>query len=253
MRLNLNNIINRHKNIPALVIAHGPSLNEYLPILDQLKQKGIILIDCNEFYDFHKVNPTYWCFASSVLRIDNQINYINKTDSVIVYANSVDFTNKNWIEQNIKTDIIAYDQRHFQYKTCNELMQSSLKNYGGYSWNGLCCNNIDRTRLTIQEELQKMTMYSKHYKTGDSIAVHELALAVLLGCNPVYFIGIDLDYRLGYANNIKYNVPMDGLSENYDRIVEDMEIIRDSAKVIGIELINLNNLSYLPFNKGKIE
>jgi hypothetical protein len=255
MKLQFSDIIGKHLNVPALVIAHGPSLNDYLSRLEDLKQKGFIIIDCNNYYDFHKIKPDYLCFASNYETIAKKIDHLNIChDSTIIYANSVDFTDDTWIQNNLKCNYVAYDQRHFQHKNCNELMGSNLKDYGGYTINGQCCQYIDKNRITIQEELQKLTGYYRHYKTGDTIALHEIALAVLLKCNPIYFIGIDLNYHLGYANNFVDPIIEKNHFDIYNhRIFEDLKIIKESANNIGIEIINLNkNSTFDLFNTGKI-
>ena len=239
MKLEFGAIINKHKNRPALVISHGPSLNAYLTKLQTLKEKEFILIDCNEWMDFSNTIPHYWVIANSSLTVCSWKEKINnyKNNTILVYADSIDTTNKQWVAQNIEVDYLSYDQRHFNETPCS--IRSS------------CCANIEKSRKTIQEELRDYCKVDFKYGTGDSVSIHQIALAVLLGCNPVYFVGIDLNYSLGYANNLPSS-PHNELLICKPRIINDIKIIENSAKNINIEIINLNKNSDFPFKTGEI-
>jgi hypothetical protein len=41
-----------------------------------------------------------------------------------------------------------------------------------------------------------------HYSSGSSIALHMIALALLMDCNPIYVTGVKLDYRVRYAKSL---------------------------------------------------
>ncbi len=241
MKLEFKDIINKHKNRSALVVAHGSSLNNYLDKLDKLKKKGFILLDCNEWYCFHKNIPDYWVTANNEINMKNSCNRINKYNITIFYADSVDLTDRQWADEKIKCNYLPYDQRHFSGKQCIPTSD--------------CCKHIIPDRLTIQEELMKYTSYLKKYSTGHLVSVHMLSFAILMGCNPIYFIGMDLNYGKGYAKHFQHvrEVPAAEFSSYVDYTIEDLEIVRDSAKNIKVDIINLNKDSEFDiFKKGSL-
>jgi len=73
-----------------------------------------------------------------------------------------------------------------------------------------------------------------------------LALAIILGCNPIYITGVDLDYSRGYVkpgvtNNDNFNL-------YFDRIIKDFYIINKSAKKKGVEIFSIGK--DIPINKS---
>jgi hypothetical protein len=233
MRLNFSDIIGRHKGAPALVIGHGPSLNNYINMLPFYRSKGVILFGCNEWFRIYLNAPNYVVYASNMDTLGAYVDVINSNADklFVIYADSVDLVDRSWVETNIKCDYIGYDQKHFDSRPCCD------RN---------CCKHIIPGRLTIQEELQKFTGHTCHYGSGDTVAVHMLASAILMGCNPIYIVGVELSYDVGYANNsgnLISKVRIAELSDYSERICSDFEKIRDSAKRIGTRIINLNKQS----------
>lgn len=244
MNKQFKDIIDKHKNKPCLVVAHGPSLTDYLDKIQQYKERGFVIIDCNDFYNFHDVTPTYIMFASSENTMLANKKKLNKLNTTVVYADSADLTDKKWIEENITCDYLPYDQRHFDGKKC-----VVCNSFG-------CGKNFISNRRTIQEELQIFTGHNTHYGTGDTVTLHMLSLSILLGCNPIYVVGFELDYTKGYAKSkVPLNVPPPSSFTSYtDNLMNDLTIIRDSAKNIGTEVINLNKETTFDILKsGEIE
>lgn len=243
MKLDFCHIINRHRRAPAIVLAHGPSLNLYLDKLEGLKHRGFILIGCNEWYLFHRqIYPHYWITANSVNNVVVDAPKINYFGVTLFYSDSIDLTSRGWVDANIFVDYLPYDQRHFKGKQCNA------------SWYG-CCDRIIPGRLTIQEQLSRYTKSSTHYGPGSTVTLHMLSFAILLGCDPIYFVGIDLDYRLGYAkNSINRATPeVDTLNDFVPDILKDMRVIKKSAQKIGVKIRNLNiNSHYSTFPIGRL-
>jgi len=231
MRLSFKDVEDRHKGSPAFVAAHGPSLNPHLCRLTELKQTGYIIIGCNEWYTFHEFcPPQYYVLANTIYTMKRQISIINRYGLIAVYASSVDFTDFGWIENNTKCDYLPYRQ------------------------------HINGPEVqSIQETLCKHTNQTEPYGSGDTVALHMIALSVILGCNPIYFAGIDLDYTLGYAQNSN---PQEfvigneiGAMNNYlDRNLKNLSIIYNAAKSIGVEIYNLNqNPSYNTVPVGTLD
>jgi hypothetical protein len=231
MKLQFKDLIDKHKGKPAIVVGHGPSLNTHIKKICELKNK-FILFGCNEWYHIYQDAPHFWVIANNQQTIKTDINIINTRakDSIICYADSVDLTDRAWIDKNLFCNYLPYDQRHFNSKPC-----------GCKS-----CYQIIPGRLTIQEEFQKYTGSEKRYGSGDTVLLHSLSIAVLCGCDPIFITGLDLDYKKGYAKNkgnLISKVCVKELSHYSGRIVKDLGIINDCAKAIGrtIKVLNPGN------------
>lgn len=223
MELIFRDIIDSHLGEEAFIIAHGPSLNNYIPKIPEFAKEGV-LIGCNEWFPIYSTPPAYWVLSNNVMTIRTEIDTMNMLagKTTIVYADTVDNTDKNWIYDNLKADYLPYDQRHKKGKPCNP--------------EDKCCFHLNPYRLTIQEEVQKYTGYHEIFYGGDTVILHCLSLAILLGCNPINIIGIDLDYKKGYANNncnliskISY---LDTFDDIRDRLILHLQILVNSAKNI---------------------
>ena len=162
-------------------------------------------------------------------------------------------------------DYLPYDQRHFEQKNCITILRefkdyfTKEKNFefkgignnsvmwkpprcksgSGFSIKGECC--FGKQDITLQEFLEQLCSNREHYSTGDTVAVHMIAFAIIMGCNPKYLSGIDLNYSKGYANGA--NVPLDHYTmwqDNSDNLVNDLKILNECALKRGIRIINLN-------------
>ena len=118
-------------------------------------------------------------------------------------------------------------------------------------------NNPPRT--TLQEYLQNLTGASQHYSTGDTVSMHAIAFAIIMGCNPIYISGLDLDYNKGYANSDKDDWKAKAQGPNAwtpvrENLQNDIRVLSESAKKRGIEIINLNpDPWYDSFEVGKLK
>jgi len=233
MLLTFDDVISSHRGQRCIVLGHGPSLNDHIDKLQAYKDQGYILIGCNTWNEFYpECAPQYWVNVNNQDHSQNLMPIINKHKPIWVYADSVDLTSKRWIDTHIEGDYLPYDQRHYNSKKCG-------------SCRGGCVNFIPN-RLTIQEELQKISGVKPHYGGGHTVALHMLTLGILLGCSEVYAVGIDLNYRLGYAKNTVNRTPLRGDLNYYDKenygsdIFKDLNIINDSAKSVGTKIYNAN-------------
>jgi|3_EtaG_2_1085321.scaffolds.fasta_scaffold27543_2 hypothetical protein len=109
-------------------------------------------------------------------------------------------------------------------------------------------------RLTIQEVLQSTCGHEQHYSTGDTVALHAIAFAIIMGCNPIYIAGMDLDYGKGYAENEDVPVPVNNdWSRLAHNLKNDLRILDESARLRGTKIINLNKETwYHEFEKGEL-
>jgi len=99
---------------------------------------------------------------------------------------------------------------------------------------------------------------------GHTVVIFGIMFAVIMGCNPVYITGMDLDYEAGYADNdnergihTKKHINPGNLGHwkyvyrNF--LLDDMKILKESAELLGIKIINLNkNTWYDVFEFGNL-
>tara|TARA_R110000824_G_scaffold101386_6_gene240879 strand:- start:12836 stop:13972 length:1137 start_codon:yes stop_codon:yes gene_type:complete len=155
---------------------------------------------------------------------------------------------------------------------------------GHWSPKNKCCRNLDGS-LTLQEELQVLSGHEQHMTPGHTVGMFALTFAVIMGCDPIYVSGFDLNYNLGYASSIEPGINVDspgpGCSAHintedaqliaaracfistHDRpawvvyykqfLLDDMRILKESAENLGINIINLNKDSWHEvFEKGEL-
>jgi hypothetical protein len=232
-------IINIEANKTAFVCGLGPSLGDSIKFINE-NRTNIVFISCNDIDLVCDIIPDYWVFANSISTIVSMYERIIKyKDSVIVHSDSVDTTPIEWIEKNlINVKYIGYDQRHFDNKKCSNCPNN--------------CNNFVENRLTLQEELQNYTGNPSRYGSGDTVALHMLALSILLGCKKIYLTGVDLNYKKGYFNSKTIN--SDSFDPYLENILNDFKIILESAEKVGVQIINLSQDSPLStiFNTEKL-
>ena len=313
MKLEYSDILNKHKNTPCFIALHGPSLTNEIKLRTQelQKEKKLLRISVNNWFDFFDTNPDYWVVSNSEFTIENSMkqsnvwdyydyekNCFNKYNVPLFYNTTADLTTEEFINKNLKCDYLPYDTRHFKQHDCikilnnfkdyyNENKNFNFKFYGnnsqiwqrpnvkglpdwkkklhgriagGFDTRAKCCNNIGTT--TLQEQLQNLSGHSQHMGTGQTVGVTALAFAVLMGCNPIYFTGMDLDCEKGYAQNKNYNHTKLSINQGHighwkhifkDFLLDDMRIIKQSAELMGIKIINLNSKSwYNTFEFGNL-
>lgn len=241
--LSLKDLQDSHVGQAGLVLAHGPSLNKIKPHLEDFRKANGVIFGCNDWYKMYSVTPDYWVMANADINVQTECKKIHESQDqlrALIYADSADVTDRRWIEKNFNVPVLAYDQRHFQGSPCSK---RRLKPYKILKRrllrNKICCDQIIPGRLTIQEYLAKYLGSEMRYSTGNTVALHQISLAIIAGCNPIYFVGVDLDYRLGYANK---SFPPDVAYFDLDKneILRDLLTIRDAADKKGIQIKNLN-------------
>lgn len=247
MRLQINDIIGRHKNQKCIIVGHGPSLNDFVHILKDYKDKGFIIVGCNNWYEFYEhCPPHYWLNANNEDTVIRFLPIINKhKETTFIYADSIDLSEKHVFENKIESDWLTYDQRHFKGKKC-----VSCPTYK-------CDKFLDEKRLTIQEELQKLTGYHELYSSAHTVAIHMLSFAALMQFSEIYIVGLDFDYHNGYAKNTTNRSAAPHINHfdlhNFGAATSnDVEIVNNSAKRIGTKFYNTNlsswwkNIEYKP-------
>lgn len=225
-RNSISNIIDLHKNAPAFITGHGGSLNNFKDKIPEFQKSGGIRFDCNDWFLFLDHKPSYWVMASTIDTVKNHVGWINRVNVPVLYADSVDLTDKLWINKSVHAPYLPYDQRHHNCSPCGSISGNQ------------CCQNIIPGRLTIQEELKKLSGHNNLYG-GETVAAHMIAFALLMGCNPIYVIGLDGSYKkTGYASDkIK---PRFGWELNMAAIMEDWVNLAAHAKAMDRNIIQLN-------------
>lgn len=270
VKLSESDIIDSHKGEVAAICLHGPTLSEYLgPIIGRQRDGNLVRFSPNNWFQFMGFDsfPDYWVLASNVDTIGAYSGTINSVESKILFADSVDLTPMEFVEENIEKDFFPYDQRHFKGDKCLDILGHFRKHHienknfdfsrygnnttmwqppfsgtpGGVDIKGRCCHRIVENRKTIQELLQDYTGYEQHYSTGSTVALHMIAFAIIMGFEKIYIAGMDLDYALGYANK-DIQAPEDFWKNSPETrsLINDLNILNESAKRKGCRIINLN-------------
>jgi len=237
MRNKIENLVDKHKGKTAIVMGLGPSLNTCLDKFREISKndemrENLVFISCNRCHMFLEIDLDYWVLANAEMTINNSYPAFNAMKrGELVYANSVDTTPMSKVDKLLKINYTPYDQRHFDGKKCpNERA---------------CCRNVlDEQKITIQELLQQYTKYPEKYGTGATVALHMLALSVIIGCKKIFMAGVDLTYKLGgYASKKIPHPKTDAFTPYFGRMVQHLKIIDSSAKNIGASIFNLNKKS----------
>jgi hypothetical protein len=277
-QLKISDIIDKHKGEPCFIACHGPSLNQYKRELVSARKEGKILrLSVNNWWDYFENPPDYWILSSSehAFTVRKVFPILSTTATPLFFSDDGDFTPKSFIEENLKSDWLVYDQRHWEGKDCIQILKQFKKHYeenkdfhfarfgnneimwhpprcftnSGHALDRRCCAQNVPPRVTLQEELQRLTGATAHYSTGDTVALHAISFAIIMGCNPIYVAGMDLDYNKGYANpemkdwKTKASGPNDW-TPVYKNLQNDIKILNHSAKNIGTRIVNLNKDSW---------
>jgi hypothetical protein len=219
MQLFLNNLVNAEKNRPCLVMAHGPSLVSSLYFQEELFKLNPVLISCNYWYKFLPFDINYWIVANNELSVyeDHEI-YSQFKNTKLLYAESVYSEDLRHKTPPLYIDYFRYDERNYNFETQTP--------------------NINRL-------LSWYTNYSEFYRSSATVALHMLAFAIILGCNPIYISGMDLDHKKGYAFNARQKRELNDtylkeLDEFRNDIIKSLITINSSAKNIGTRIYSFD-------------
>lgn len=177
-------LVDREKGRPCLVAGTAPSAVDF-----PYDRFDGVYVTCGDgplrFRDIFQ--PNYWVNANNEFPIpEEHLDIINGFPrTAFIFSDSVAYSRRrmdlSFLRDNLRVDWLAYDQRHFGGRPCND---KSL----------LCCELLRQYpgRITLQEFLQKKFSTPGHYSAGSTTALHALAVAILLGCDPIYLQGIEL-------------------------------------------------------------
>ena len=279
--LTIPDIINKHKGTPAIIEGHGPSLEKTRDSVNQyLDNHDLIVFGCNEWWAFENhPKPDYWVRCSvganggNLVENKHDIEWFKEgSDNGKIPLFNCDVTDRSSLQsakENLICPYLPYDIRHFNGKTCLENYNESagsgeyLNRY--FTFFPGCCER--RGRLTIQEELQNYTNYSERVSPMTfTVTTQMIQFAIIMGCNPIYIHGMELDYFSGdlygqLKNNESWQNRWPGFTPGGETwqgwrreyMLKDFNIINESAKNIGTRIINLtHNTWYRTFEEGYI-
>lgn len=148
----------KFKNIPAVCVASGPSIEKQIPLLKKIKDK-VIIIAADSIYEYLRTNGIIADFITVQERGE------------IIY-------NKFFRDRVIEKETILLSQ---------SVVDSTVIKY---------CENKIITFKDLQYEMafNDVLGLNNNLFNGGSCANLSPALAVKLGCNPVILIGQDLSY-----------------------------------------------------------
>ena len=278
--LEIKDIINVHKGVPAVIEGHGPSASVNRDKINKLhEKKEIIVFGINEWWSFqnHPI-PDYWvrCHTGAnggwLIEREEDLHWFDRGTAggkiPLFNCDTADRSSLQSAMERLNCPYLPYDNRHLGGRTCNE-------NHELLEWftplNKTffpdCCSR--RGRLTIQEEFQKYTKYSELISASSFTAtVYMINFAVIMGCNPVYINGMELDYfgedgiyaELTKGNDWRKTFPDFSPGPDSwkgwrrDWMMRDFNIINESTKNIGVETLNLNhNTWYGIFENGSLK
>lgn len=219
----------RHADKKCLILGGAPSIKE----IDYKNFDGIII----SMGDIpirlkNECNVDYWINANSVFPIpDKDFKVINEVKhNVFLFAHSVvKAQNYSVIEKELKSNWFEYDQRHFNGQPCNKQIDSRFY----LNDELICCNHIGK--ITIQEFLQRKFKVTSHYSTADTVAIHALSLAIILGCKEIYIGGVD--------------IPKYDKDHTYFTTKTPMDVLKDEKGEWNISKYAINRFFIALFNK----
>lgn len=177
-------LVGREKGKSCLVAGTAPSIEDF----PYARFNGVYLTCGDGPLRLKKLfKPDYWVNANNTFPVpEEHLDVINGfPETVFIFSDSVTYSRRHinpvFLRENLKVQWLAYDQRHFKREPCRD---SALT----------CCEllNLYPGRVTLQEFLQKRFGRADHYSAGATTAIHSLAVAILLGCSPIYLQGIEI-------------------------------------------------------------
>ena len=247
--------INKHVNVPAVLTGHGPSLENDIEEIQELQEDGkLIRFSVNNWWHFFELPPTYYTLCNDYWSVERTRQIVEDSSDVInavFYCDCLDPVDPDYIRDNCSVDYVPYDQRHHSGVSC-------------VPYDPSCCPHV-KLRYSIQEIVAKKVGHDEMRTLFVSSVYMSYYLAVIMGCNPIYFAGVDLSWGAeGYAKNLvgqKWapqaapgpfnNRSKQGCSNaeadlanadpSYDSIVLDTtQHVMDIAKAANVQVYNLN-------------
>lgn len=215
MQNNIEDFIDIHLNQPILLVGSSPNLSDF-PYKDF---KGKIITFGDAIFRGRKLfKADYWIAANNEFPIPDipmHLKLINSfSETTFIFSDSAAYDilfkkSETFLEKNLNVNWCCYDERHFGGKKCRPRRR--------------CCELVDKYpgRLTLTELVAKKYNHNKIAKQGMTIAENALALALLMGCNPIYIQGVELPLTMA---EYKYypDKEMDTFIKDTDVLIGEM-------------------------------
>lgn len=232
--------LNREINNPCLILGTAPNMMNF-PFKDF--NGKIITFGDGMIRGEGIFKPDYYISANDLFPIPDvrfHLEIINSLpETVFLFSDSVIYSNyykkdNKYLDNNIKSKWFMYDQRHFNKQKCSP--------------ESICCNLLNETNreITIQEYVSKLFGKSQHYSVGSTVAIHAFALALIMGCNPIIFNGVEIPitFKKKWSASSKADSVLQRTQENFiDNlpISKFQKILRKLPENIKIILKNIHN------------
>lgn len=215
---NLSRIEDSGENKKALIMAHGPSL---LSICKK-KYKNHMKISCNDFHKikfFDDFKPDFWLAANSydALIEPLEICLTNNIDAIVTAPR--------------KDQLIRLIQE------AKEI--GNLNLFSPWIWN----------IKTLQGAIARRYGKNLTYSLGNTITVHMIAFAMLLGCRTIDVAGFDMSYKKAIevtgkshaGENLSADTDLFEDKREIDQMINDITYLAEIAKIHDITINNLSS------------
>lgn len=184
-------LLNKESNKNCLILGGAPSIDDL-----QIEKFDGILISMGDIPERirERRQIDYWVAANTQFpRPDKHYDLLNKfKGTTFVFSNSVANSTVSIdyqkINRNLRIPWFEFDQRHFNGLGCDQQIDNHFNLDLEEPLN--CCQY--KKEITIQEYLKDTYNLDSHYSSGATVALHALALAIILGCKKIYLGGIEL-------------------------------------------------------------
>ena len=267
----ISNLPEAQPNTPTLIIGSAPGIK----ILKNSYFQGVKIGIGDVPWRAKELGPyKYWITANSVYPLPwlkKDMKDIRLSNSHLILNSLSNSSDKNeWKKRKsvlakmaLLSDVTFYDSRHFASKLCDPIR-------------GCCLFYKDLAgSKTIQEILNlKIGKSGPSYSLGSTVALHGLALGLILQYNPIYILGVELPKTFGeYKAHKNFKIPREKIwdlgkryikyllpkfnnstnidfANNYEQIIEDFQSIIDIAGMLNIKIISLSKTSPLNNLRG---
>lgn len=208
---NVNLLIDAHIGESALILGSAPTLG----LVDGHSVQVGLFVGDSMLRTRMRPPTRYYVRANSVypnLTRNTNVSDLNKLDATWVIAETVmeSPTPVRQLLQDVPPadkESFVFDQRHFGGSSCSVLAE--------------CCRVLDMgpgTNLTIQELLASYSESNNLYSSGSTVALHALALAVIMGCKEIHIAGVEIPK---YAEEYTYAPSNEELGSRFGRIIRE--------------------------------
>ena len=184
-------LLNKESYKNCLILGGAPSIDDL-----QIEKFDGILISMGDIPERirERRQIDYWVAANTQFpRPDKHYDLLNKfKGTTFVFSNSVANSTVSIdyqkINKNLRIPWFEFDQKHFNGLGCDQQIENHFNLDLEEPLN--CCQY--KKEITIQEYLKDTYNLDSHYSSGATVAIHAVALAIILGCKKIYLGGIEL-------------------------------------------------------------